>query len=341
MTLIPKKTRQQVNSLGKQTRSVRWDNHVCLPFGRNRRKKFNELERHKNAGFNIATVNIGYAARSWSEHVSFAEEFTEWILEHDQTYLMVRTAADIQKAIDTKRLGIIFDVEGANLLEGKIERVELLYDLGVRWMCLTYNITNKLAGGCSPNAKDIGLTDFGRKVVREMNRVGMVVCCSHTGPVSAKQVIENSDQPMIFSHSNCNHIFAHWRNIDDDEIRACAEKGGVICVNGVGPFLSEPPYEQLADKALDHIEHLADIVGTEHVGIGLDYVYDQSEFAEILGSQPSLFGGTDSAPTMFDFIAPEDVSDIEDGLLGRGFSKVDIEKIIGGNLVRVGTAVWN
>ena len=341
MALNPKDPQQPGGSTTRQaTQALRWDNHVCLPFGRGRKKGFSELERHKTAGFNVAAINIGYADRSWNDHVDYAWELTEWVDEHDESFLVARTAADIQFAIDTDRLGIILDVEGANLLEGNIDRVETLYDLGVRWMSLTYNLTNDLAGGCSPDSIDTGLTDFGRDVVREMNRVGMIVCCSHTGPISARQVIEHSDQPTIFSHSNCSQVFPHWRNITDDAARSCAEKGGIVCVNGVGPFLGEPPYTQLTGRMLDHIEHLARIVGTRHIGLGLDYVYDQKELTEIVARKPSLFGGAENAPPVFAFVAPEEISGIEIGLRVRRFSELDIERIVGGNLARVGAAVW-
>lgn len=327
--------------LGEPPRlSVRWDNHVCLPFGQHRHEHFRDLERHKRASFNIAAVNIGYAGRTWAEHVDFARDFSEWIAENEQGFLFVRDVAGIREAIESDRLGIFYDVEGADLLEGKLERVETLQGMGVRWMCLTYNVENALVGGCSPDSRDSGLTEFGRDVVREMNRVGMVVCCSHTGSASVRQIIEWSEKPTIFSHSNCRQVFGHWRNVDDNVIKACAHKGGVICVNGVGPFLSEPPYDSLVDKLLDHIAHLANVVGIEHIGIGLDYVYDQDELAEILKRQTRLFGGTDNAPTAFEFIAPEQVPAIEQGLRARGFSDDDIERVFGANLLRVCCDTW-
>ena len=336
------KTTTRIGSpIGEQVElSIRWDNHICLPFGQQRREQFRDLERHRRAGFNIAAVNIGYAGRTWAEHIDFARDLSEWIAENEQGFLLVRDVAGIHEAIDSDRLGVFYDVEGADLLERNLDRVETLQEIGVRWMCLTYNVENALVGGCSPDSRNGRLTDFGREVIREMNRVGIIVCCSHTGQNSVRQIIEWSEKPTIFSHSNCRQVFGHWRNVDDELIKACADKGGVICVNGVGPFLSEPPYDSLVDKLLDHIAHLADVVGIEHIGIGLDYVYDQDELAEILKQQTVLFGGAENAPTAFEFIAPEQAAAIERGLRIRDFSDDDIEKIFGANLLRVCHDTW-
>jgi membrane dipeptidase len=328
-------------SLGRPAQLIRWDNHVCLPFGGDRRKFFSELKRHRASGFNIASVNIGYANCTWEDHIGFATELTAWLNDHHDSFTLIRRANDVRRARETNRLGVFFDVEGGNLLQGDVRRVQELYDCGVRWMCLTYNMTNSLVGGCSPAAVDNGLTDLGRSVVREMNRVGMIVCCSHTGKTSVLDIIEHSERPVIFSHSNSISLHDHWRNIDDDVALSCARNGGVVCVNGVAPFLDNPPYKNLVENLVEQVVYFVELLGFDHVGIGLDYVYDQSDLNEVVKSQKELFVGSEASPPVFDFVPPEALADLENGLLARGLGLNDIDKVLGGNLARIALQCWN
>jgi len=163
--------------------------------------------------------------------------------------------------------------------------VSLYYDLGVRWMLFAYNKSNSLAGGCQD--EDGGLTDFGRAVLDEMERVGMVVCCSHIGHRSAMEILERARRPVIFSHSNPKALWDHPRNIRDEAIRACAKTGGVIGINGIGVFLGE---NDIATELLvRHVDYVADLVGPEHVGLALDYVFDQQEVIGAVKAHPELY----------------------------------------------------
>src|SRR5690606_36645690 len=115
--------------------------------------------------------------------------------------------------------------------------VSLYYELGVSWMLIAYNRNNAAGSGCQD--EDRGLTDFGRMVIDEMTRVGMIVCCSHTGYRTAREVIDYSKNPVIFSHSNPRALRDHPRNIPDELMKACAARGGVVGINGIGLFLGE------------------------------------------------------------------------------------------------------
>src|SRR5262249_39233052 len=133
------------------------------------------------------------------------------------------------------RLAVFFDVEGGIPVQDDPEVVARLYALGVRWLLLAYNRNNRLGGGCQD--EDPGLTAQGRRVLDVMKRVGMVLCCTHTGARTAREAMEYMEQPVIFSHSNPRAVHDHPRNITDDLIRRCAATGGVIDLNGIGMFL--------------------------------------------------------------------------------------------------------
>jgi len=325
------KGRQNVNA-------ICWDNHVCLPFNHNLDYYFKELYRHKLAGFSVVSVNIGYANIPWGKQINIAHKLKKLIESNRDKFFQISSVQELIFAKNTGKLGIFFDVEGANLLEGELSRIRTLYEVGVRWMCLTYNQTNSLVGGCLPDEKDEGLSELGHQVVHKMGEVGMMVCCSHTGEISAKEIIEHNKKPTIYSHSNCKSVYNHWRNISDENIKLCGSKNGVVCINGVGPFLGDTK----ANVAgfMNHLEHLLKLVGPDNVGIGLDYVYDAEDLGELLNEEKEILGGDDYAPDNFSFISPEKITYIKNKLKQKGFSDIDINKIFGGNLLRVAKEVW-
>lgn len=318
--------------------SVTIDNHVCLPFDSDREFIFEQLAMHKEAGFSAVGVNIGYGDMSWASHIDFARRLTDWVRQRSNDFFLVQSAKDLLERTDVQRLGIFFDIEGASLLEGDPSRVVLLADLGVKWMCLTYNKSNDLAGGCMPGAVDDGLTDLGRDVVEKMNSEGIVVCASHTGRRSVEDIIQHSTKPCIFSHSNAASVYPHWRNIDRSLINMCAEKGGVICVNGVGPFVGA------GDVSLagffSHLDYLLKLVGPSHIGLGLDYVYDTEDLEHAVLARPDLFADVLVDGQKFTFLPPTVLSQIIVHLERRGLSQYEISCICGGNLVRVFSEVW-
>ena len=148
------------------------------------------------------------------------------------------------------------NIEGGNSLLGCSSMVSLYYELGVRWMLFTYNRNNALAGGCGD--EDGELTDFGREVLREMEHVGMVVCCSHIGERSAMEIMDLASRPVIFSHSNPGAVWPQARNISDDALRACARTGGVIGINGIGIFLGDN--DASTELIARHIDYVVDLV---------------------------------------------------------------------------------
>jgi membrane dipeptidase len=313
-----------------------WEQHACLPLKPG--TSLDPVERYRNAGAALVSLNVGYGATATADAVKVLASFRSDVLRSPDRYVLASTVEDVRRAAVDGRLAITFDLEGADALEGELALVEAYYALGVRTMLMAYNEPNAIGGGCHGDPED-GLTPFGREVVREMNRVGMVVDGSHCSLRTTFDLFEVSDAPVIFSHSNPRALHEHPRNITDDQIRGCAATGGVIGINGIGHFLGDN--DTSTETFVRAVEHVCELVGPEHVGIGLDFVFDKddlaAEFEENSDAFPEGFGyDADS----FDFVEPERLPEITEALLARGIADDDVRGFLGGNFLRVAQASW-
>ena len=214
--------------------------------------------------------------------------FRRWF-EASEDFVLAGSVSDVRAARSAGRMAVAFDLEGMNALDGDLDLLHLVHALGVRQILFAYNRNNLAGGGC--HDEDAGLTDFGRAAVREMNDLGILVDCSHCGYRTTMDAMELSCAPVIFSHSNPRALRDHERNIRDEQATACAATGGVIGVNGIGLFLGE---DDIRTEALaDHVEYLLDLVGPDHVGIGLDYFFEADLDASF---QDALAGNEDYWP---------------------------------------------
>jgi membrane dipeptidase len=313
-----------------------WDNHGCMPLRPAEETFLPQLQRYVRSGVNVAGINVGFDGAPWEQTVQMLAHLRGWIARHPTTLKLVGSVADADEARSSSRLGIFFDIEGGCALNGQLSMVALYRDLGVRWMLLAYNRNNALGGGCQD--EDINLTPFGRQVVDEMHRVGMTVCCSHTSYRTTMDVMTRARVPVILSHSNAMGVWRHARNVRDEAIRACAATGGVVGVNGLSLFLGDVP--DLTERMVEHIDYIAQRVGPEHVGLGLDYVFDPVELDDFLRNHPELFppgGGYEAGIRM---VAPESILDIAQRLLSRGYDENAVRGVLGGNFRRVAEATW-
>ena len=318
--------------------SLVWDNHGCMPLRPLDEEFLPQLELYRSNGVDVAMLNIGFGEQGVEEHLRMLAHFRRWIAARNDRYLLIETVDDIRRARETGRLAIGFDIEGANGIGDQVSLISLYYDLGVRWMLMAYNRNNLVGGGCQDD--DEGLTGFGRDVIDEMERVGMVACCTHTGYRTAREVLEYSRNPVIFSHSNPRALHDHPRNIPDDLILACARTGGVVCLNGIGIFLGNN--DTSTETYFRHMDHVVQLVGAGHVGIGLDYVFDTSELDDYLVKMkdsfpPELGYRLDAG---FKCVSPAQIEPLVELQLRAGYSGADIGKILGTNLMRVAKAVW-
>ena len=330
-SLLPLADNRQALSAG-----IVWDNHACMPLRANADEFLPRLEQHRRAGVNVVGLNVHFGETPWQEAFLMLAVFRSFLRRHPDRYRLIECVSDIEAAKAAGQLGVFFDLEGGVPVEAHPGLVEIFYRLGVRWMLIAYNKNNKLGGGCQD--EDTGLTDYGREIIDEMARVGMVLCCSHTGYRTVREALEYSRNPVIFSHSNPRAVYDHPRNIPDELIRACAATGSVININGFGIFLGNN--DNSTTTILRHIEYVARLVGPEHVGLGLDYVFDRQELDDYFRSRPELFPPEKGYRAGIAMVEPERIPEIADALMKRGFSESQVRGILGENNLRVARQVW-
>ena len=297
------------------------------------------LESCRLAGVDVVSLNVASGDQRSRQALRMIAAFREWLAARPGEYQLIACATDATEARSSGRLGVCFDIEGMTVLDGDVEMLGLYYSLGVRWMLSAYNRANSAGSGCL-DAIDTGLTPFGRAVVAAMNRVGMVVCGSHAGERTARELIDASSEPIIFSHSNPRSVWNSPRNISDELMLACARRGGVIGLNGIGAFLGAN--DNCTGTFVRHVEYALDLVGEDHVGIALDYCFAQeTEISELVQAYPELF------PHQHGFerdglkmIAPWQLIEIAESLSARGHQRTTLAKLFGGNHLRIAQTVW-
>ena len=322
--------------LGLSKEALVWDNHACMPLRPNDTSFLTQLSRLKKMSVDVVGLNIGMDMSPWQDVVQMASSLRQWIAEHSDDYMIVGNALEISEAKACGKLGVFFDLEGGKPLNNKIHMVQEYYDLGVRWMLMAYNQNNELSGGCHDNDK--GLTSFGQDVLTEMNRVGMIPCCSHMGERSALELCERSTSPVILSHSNPRAVWDHSRNVTNKVLKSCAATGGVVGLNGIGIFLGDN--DNSTETFVSHIDYLVQLIGVAHVGFGLDYVFDQKELDDWIVDNRSSFPKGSGYDTGMKMVEPERLPDIAESLLNKGYNEDSLTAIFGGNFHRLAIQVW-
>ncbi len=321
------------------SRAIIWDNHACMPLRPADTSFLPELERHRRAGVTVISLNVAMDMIPWHNTFKVLATMRRWIAKNNDRFLLCDGLDSIADAKATGRLAVMFDIEGATAVDDLPDLVEVYQALGVRWMLLAYNRSNRLGAGCQTPV-DTGLTDFGRTVIDRMAEHGVMLCCSHVGARTAMEAIAYNPNPTLFSHSNATAVHSHPRNIDDTLIRACAAKGGVVGLVGLAPFIGSADQASVSRLA-DHADHIAGLVGPAHIGIGLDFVFDTGEGRELSLKYPGWFSGLDSDKTFPDMLGPESIALLAEELLLRGWDDDSVQGILGANLLRVARQVWN
>lgn len=317
--------------------AIVWDDHSG--FAPDPAADLSNLALWRAAGVTYLSIDVGFDVMPWTDTVRSLAAFRRWILAHPEDYALVGSVAEVAAAKRAGRLAVTFDIEGMNALDGSLDMVSLYHALGVRQMLFAYNRNNLAGGGC--HDAEAGLTPFGRAVIAEMNRLGMLVDCSHCSHRTSMEAIAASSAPVIFSHSNPRGRWEHGRNIRDDQIRACAATGGVIGINGIGIFLGANDIR--SPTLADHVDYVAQLVGPQHVGIGLDYAFEvEGEgLDEILKANPQYWppGNAYDTPGVV-IAAPRQLVEVAEILLRRGYAEADLLGVLGGNFMRVAGQVW-
>ena len=246
--------------------------------------------------------------------IELIDKLHQECMAHNDVIMLCRNYNDILIAFTDKKAPILLSIEGGEALQGSLSALRMFYMLGVRSICLTWNHRNEIADGVAESISGGGLTVFGRNVVKEMNRLGMLIDLSHISEKGFWDVMMSTQQPVILSHSNAYKVCPHRRNINDEQIAAVKKNGGVIGINLYPDFLNESGKASI-DDAIKHIEYIASVAGEDHIGIGADY--DQSE---------PIFEGIDGI---------EYTTSILEELLKKNYSSEAVSKIAGENFLRV------
>jgi membrane dipeptidase len=262
----------------------------------------------------------------------------------------VFSARDIDLAKQQEKLGLIFHFQGADPIENDLNLVEAYHALGVRMVQLAYNVRNRVGDGCEEKS-DAGLSAFGIDLIERLNESRIVVDCSHTGYRTTMEAIERSSRPAVFSHANAFALHASPRNIKDDQIKSAAMSGGLVGVNGFPPFLGDSTQPTM-DRFIEHLDYMVQIVGIDHVALGIDYyegmhpVASAEEAQQFFNQQLAQrrWSAASYPPPPHHYpsgmATPKELPNLTARLLARGYTAEDVRKIIGGNWLRVFRAVW-
>jgi membrane dipeptidase len=302
-------------------------------------KNQTDIPRMKDGGLDAEFFAIYVAAKYAKEGgaASRAMEMIDGVYEqarrHPESMEMAFTSDDVRRIHKTGKVAALMGIEGGHAIEDNLSSLRQFHRLGVRYMTLTHTNTNNWAdsaGGINNPAEKRhgGLSDFGREVVREMNRLGMMVDVSHVSDDTFQDVIETTQAPVIASHSSCRALTNVPRNMTDEMLKALAKNRGVVMINFYNGFINTeyakpgtPAPEKPANTAtmemlMRHFEHAIKVAGVDHVGIG-------SDFDGVDGMLPAGMEDVSKLPA------------ITYELLKRGYSDADVKKILGENLLRV------
>jgi membrane dipeptidase len=290
-------------------------------------------------GFTGCALSVGGTADA-RETLFDLGRFLRLIRETDRL-ILATSVSGLRDAASGGDFGIVFHFQGAEPLAYEVDLVEVYWRLGVRVIQLAYNRRNPICDGCE-EPRDAGLSLLGRRIVRELNEFGVVVDVSHTGERSALEAVECSSSPCIASHSNAYAVHPNRRNLSDDLIRAIAASGGVIGMNGFPSFVSESARPNL-DAFIDHMIYIDELVGSGHVGLGIDY-YDgtQSDYEALLAA--GIWSAENYGPPPYVYPAgierPSGLRSLTKRLLERGYDESGVRGILGENWLRVYDQVW-
>lgn len=306
------------------------------------------FERVMQGGVTAINITVGGASHRYDfkQALKMIVDTYDLIELNRDKLLLVETAADIERAKREGKLGIIIGFQGALPLGHDLELVHAFHRLGLRILGLTYSEAIAVGSGCTEPYDD-GLTYFGRQVVRECERLGVLVDLSHVGERTCWDVLEMAKAPVIFSHSNARAIAPNKRNISDELIRACADTGGVVGVSSYSSFTGPDPDKwPTLEHFLDMIEHVVSVAGIQHTGIGTDLFEGRTELNWRLTTVkkfPEIFKRYSSFESRHvqGFTSAVYYPRLTAGLLRRGFSETEIRAILGGNWMRVFRHVWD
>jgi membrane dipeptidase len=306
---------------------------------------FTEVERQRYRDSGINVFQIGWGTGPGDPHAGAVRVLGAWntfIAEFHNDLMRVDGSAGLYALKRQKKIGIMLGFQNSDHFS-RLTDVASFFGMGQRVSQLTYNVRNLIGTGYEE--ADDGLTTFGAGIVAQMNQVGMAVDASHCGPRTTLDACRVSKRPVLFTHANCQALVRHSRCKSDEEIRAMAATGGVMGITGVRMFVKAGEPTSI-DDVLDHFDHVARLVGVEHVGVGSDIDLDGYDKLPPAMRARMLSGYKDSPAfrgqgDIEGLNHPRRMFDLTEGLIRRGYSDADIERILGGNFMRALIEIWS
>ena len=301
----------------------------------------------RSSEIDVFHIASGVGGRTQNEAyqncLAFVGNYNSIIANRPDVFVRIDSAEDLAAVHGSDRAGILICIQNSSHFRSP-QDVETFHRLGQRVSQLTYNSRNMIGNG-STERVDGGISDFGVSIVEEMNRVGMAVDVSHSGDQTTLDACEVSSAPVLYTHSNARALNpGHPRCKTDEAIRRMAETGGVMGITGVRNFVSDREPTTI-EEYLDHFDHIRDLIGVEHLGIGSDidlHGYDDmpaEQYAALKANYKGSYAFRDKID--IDEIAhPKRMFDVTDGLIRRGYTDDHIRGILGGNFQRVLAEIW-
>ena len=266
-------------------------------------------------------------------------EYDRYLTEHPDLFIKATTVADVDAARRSGRMAVFYLYQNATQFDDDLDRIEMFFKLGLTSCQVTYNDRNLAGVGCRAEGDDGGLTEFGRAMIDRMNAAGVLVDLSHANARTMADTISHSRMPVIISHTGCKAAYDHVRNTSDANLRLLAERGGVVGICQLRPFLTVKKRDNL-HAYFDHIDHAVQTCGVDHVCIGSDRDHRVIEMtpeyeAELRAEEGSQVVSSELPYFIDELNGPRRMEVVWDGLVGRGYSEDVVEKIMGQNLYRL------
>jgi membrane dipeptidase len=304
-----------------------------------------DLQRFKDSGINVFHIAVGMGGpEAHLATLRFIAAWNGFLANHDQHLMRVDSAADLERVKASNKIGVLLGVQNSEHFRTPAE-VDLFHSLGQRVSQLTYNSRNLIGNG-STERRDDGISDFGTAIIERMNKVGMAVDVSHCGDRTTLDAFDISKKPVLITHSNCRQLVTgHPRCKTDEAIKKMAASGGVMGITGVRMFVKADEPTTI-EHALNHFDHVAKLVGVEHLGVGSDIDLDGYDKMPPEANQRLRAGykGSYGFRDKIDIEGldhPKRMFDLAEGLIRRKYSDAHIELILGGNFKRVLAQIWS
>ncbi len=303
-----------------------------------------QFQKFRASGISVFHPAIGLGGIDpYQSALAYFAGLNAFIAGNDERLMRVDSATDFSRAKRSGKLGILLGLQNSAHFR-RPEDVDFFHGLGQRVSQLTYNSRNLIGNG-STERRDEGLSDYGAAIVQRMNAIGMAIDVSHCGDRTTLDAFELSRRPVLITHSNCRTLVpGHPRDKSDEAIRAMARSGGVMGLTGVRMFVRDREPTTI-EHALDHFDHVARLVGPEHLGVGsdidLDGYDDMSPEAntQLRAGYKGSYGFREKID-IEGLDHPQRMFDLTEGLIRRKYTDAQIEGMLGGNFQRVLTGIW-